>query len=162
MGSSAEEESTPDTTTTEHVVLVTVVSENYADPEFSLEKAASMMYPGGRRMRTVADHAKHQHALQAASKLLNKFVEVGVASGVPSANMKTITLVAPTATAIPKELVNFIDRTHPDVVILGSRGMGALRRSISGMVGLGSVSDYVVHHAGNVGVLIVKMEKERS
>lgn len=33
------------------------------------------------------------------------------------------------------------------MLVVGSRGMGALARSLMGLVGLGSVSDYVVHHA---------------
>ena len=33
-----------------------------------------------------------------------------------------------------------------DMVVVGSRGMGALRRGMSSFFGLGSVSDYCVHN----------------
>lgn len=38
-----------------------------------------------------------------------------------------------------------------DAVVVGSRGLGAFRRRFLGMVGLGSVSDYVAHHAPCTG-----------
>ena len=31
-------------------------------------------------------------------------------------------------------------------MVVGSRGMGSLKRALMSFVGLGSVSDYVVHH----------------
>lgn len=36
-------------------------------------------------------------------------------------------------------------------MVVGSRGLGAFRRRFLGMVGLGSVSDYVAHHAPCTG-----------
>ena len=34
-----------------------------------------------------------------------------------------------------------------DVMVAGSRGMGAISRSLLGLVGMGSVSDYMSHHS---------------
>ena len=42
----------------------------------------------------------------------------------------------------------------PDMIIMGCRGLNALRRTF-----MGSVSDYVIHHA-NVPVTIVPPTKE--
>lgn len=44
--------------------------------------------------------------------------------------------------------VNHYAQTHnADAVIVGSRGLGSTARSLLGLVGLGSVSDYLVRHA---------------
>ena len=44
-------------------------------------------------------------------------------------------------------LVNFCRREQVDHLVVGSRGLGALRRALYAAVGVGSVSDYVLHHA---------------
>lgn len=41
-----------------------------------------------------------------------------------------------------------------DMVAVGSRGMGSVKRSLMSLVGLGSVSDYVLHQL-HVPVLVV-------
>jgi nucleotide-binding universal stress UspA family protein len=44
-------------------------------------------------------------------------------------------------------IVNYCARERVDHLVLGSRGLGALRRALYAAVGLGSVSDYVLHHS---------------
>jgi len=44
-------------------------------------------------------------------------------------------------------LVSYCQREHVDHIVLGSRGLGAFRRALYAAVGLGSVSDYVLHHS---------------
>ncbi|XP_002130913.2 universal stress protein Sll1388 [Ciona intestinalis] len=39
-------------------------------------------------------------------------------------------------------LVKMAEKSHCDFIVIGSRGLGAVRRTI-----LGSISDYVMHHA---------------
>lgn len=51
---------------------------------------------------------------------------------------------------IPKHsILKAVDKYEANLVVMGSRGLGALSRAI-----LGSVSDYVLHHV-NVPVIIV-------
>lgn len=55
----------------------------------------------------------------------------------------------------PKELiVTLTESIHPDVLVMGSRGLGALKRVL-----MGSVSDHCVHHC-NCPVLIVRIPEE--
>jgi hypothetical protein len=49
-----------------------------------------------------------------------------------------------------KEIVKFAEDAHADLIVLGSRGLGRLRRAL-----LGSVSDSVVRHA-HCPVLVVR------
>jgi nucleotide-binding universal stress UspA family protein len=50
------------------------------------------------------------------------------------------------------EIVRFAEDAHADLIVLGSRGLGRLRRAL-----LGSVSDSVVRHA-HCPVLVVRQE----
>ncbi|KAI0228198.1 hypothetical protein LSAT2_021319 [Lamellibrachia satsuma] len=78
--------------------------------------------------------------------LINKFVSLLNENGVPSSDI---------ITRIERGLkpghviVNVIGDVMADLAIMGSRGLGAVRRTI-----LGSVSDYVLHHS-KCPVLIV-------
>jgi hypothetical protein len=51
-------------------------------------------------------------------------------------------------------LVEFAKAKGVDMVAVGSRGMGSVKRSLMSLVGLGSVSDYVLHQL-HVPVLVV-------
>jgi nucleotide-binding universal stress UspA family protein len=46
-------------------------------------------------------------------------------------------------------IMKFVKEENANLIIIGSRGMGIIRRTV-----LGSVSDYVVHHA-NTPVIVV-------
>lgn len=51
-------------------------------------------------------------------------------------------------------MVEFARAKGVDMVAIGSRGMGSMKRSLMSLVGLGSVSDYVLHQL-HVPVLVV-------
>lgn len=48
------------------------------------------------------------------------------------------------------EIVGYAKRTHPDLIVVGTRGLGTAGRFL-----LGSVSDGILHHA-NASVLVVR------
>lgn len=50
------------------------------------------------------------------------------------------------------EIVDAVDKVKADSLILGSRGIGALKRTF-----LGSTGDYCLHHA-NCVVIVVKQQ----
>ena len=50
------------------------------------------------------------------------------------------------ASGVASSLVEYANRIEANVAVLGSRGGGALERSLRSVVGLGSVSDYAVHN----------------
>ncbi|CAH8359863.1 unnamed protein product [Eruca vesicaria subsp. sativa] len=55
----------------------------------------------------------------------------------------------------PKEMIcQAVEQMHVDLLVVGSRGLGKIRRAF-----IGSVSDYCAHHA-NCPILIVKPPKE--
>lgn len=58
------------------------------------------------------------------------------------------------AAGVGDSLVEFAKAKGVDMVAVGSRGMGSVKRSLMSLVGLGSVSDYVLHQL-HVPVLVV-------
>lgn len=56
-------------------------------------------------------------------------------------------------------LVRYSKEKGVDLVVLGSRGLGAFKRSLMSAVGLGSVSDYCTHHL-QCAVAVVKFKDD--
>jgi nucleotide-binding universal stress UspA family protein len=46
-----------------------------------------------------------------------------------------------------RNIVEYADKTSADFLVVGSRGLGSFKRAALGLIGLGSVSDYVVGHS---------------
>ena len=61
------------------------------------------------------------------------------------------------ASGIATTISEYANAREVDLVILGGRGMGSLQRSILSLVGLGSVSDYVVNNC-HCPVLVVRQD----
>jgi nucleotide-binding universal stress UspA family protein len=53
------------------------------------------------------------------------------------------------------EIVGYAKRTHPDLIVVGTRGLGSAGRFL-----LGSVSDGILHHS-NASVLVVRPPTEK-
>ncbi|KAF3785509.1 Universal stress A-like protein [Nymphaea thermarum] len=71
-------------------------------------------------------------------------------------NQKHVRAELRTAEGEPKEVIcEVAEQLHADLVVVGSRGLGTIKRAF-----LGSVSDYVAHHA-KCPVLIVKPPKRK-
>ncbi|XP_031475939.1 uncharacterized protein LOC116247767 [Nymphaea colorata] len=69
-------------------------------------------------------------------------------------NEKHVTAETMTIEGDAKEMIcQVVEQVHADLVIVGSRGLGTIKRTL-----LGSVSDYVAHHA-KCPVMIVKPPK---
>lgn len=69
--------------------------------------------------------------------------------GVKPGNVTIMPLPSNTSTSgdVGRTISDYAAAQKADAVVIGSRGLGAFRRRFLGMVGLGSVSDYVAHHA---------------
>lgn len=50
------------------------------------------------------------------------------------------------ASDVAQSITHYAKDNKVDLVVVGSRGMGAAKRAMSAFFGLGSVSDYVVHN----------------
>lgn len=58
------------------------------------------------------------------------------------------------ASEVAKSIKHYVQANSIDVVIMGSRGIGAIKRAILSFIGLGSVSSWCVHNV-DVPVIIV-------
>ena len=50
------------------------------------------------------------------------------------------------ASGVAESITIWANKEHADLVIVGSRGMGAAKSTLMSLVGLGSVSSYLLHH----------------
>lgn len=101
--------------------------------------------------------ANEEHAREVIEKAATVALERGVAKGRLQLNVLP---AAGGASGVGESIVEYANVKKPDVLVLGSRGMGAAKRSLMSMLGLGSVSDYGVHHC-QVPVLVYHPTQER-
>ena len=62
------------------------------------------------------------------------------------------------ASDVGLSLKHYAEANDVDVVVVGSRGMGAVKRMLYSVVGLGSVSDWVAANVKECPVVVVKQE----
>ncbi|KAL6775798.1 hypothetical protein ACKKBG_A18530 [Auxenochlorella protothecoides x Auxenochlorella symbiontica] len=95
-------------------------------------------------------------ALERAQAFLKKCREEAQKQGVADVKLATLVTCVGGAADTGRHIVDYSRRQDADVVLMGSRGMGSLRRAMLGLLGLGSVSSYVVKHA-NCNVMVHKV-----
>jgi nucleotide-binding universal stress UspA family protein len=59
------------------------------------------------------------------------------------------------ASGVGESIVTWAKHERADLVVLGSRGMGAVKSTLMSVVGLGSVSEYCLHHIVSGAIAIV-------
>lgn len=97
----------------------------------------------------IAQTWEHQKAAneEYAKGLLDKAKAVALEYGVEPDHIRLHSLpAAGGASGVADSLIEYANIKKPDVMVIGSRGMGAFKRSLMSLAGLGSVSDAVVHN----------------
>jgi nucleotide-binding universal stress UspA family protein len=59
------------------------------------------------------------------------------------------------ASGVGESIVSWAKHENADLIVLGSRGMGAVKSTLMSVIGLGSVSEYCLHHMDRGAVAIV-------
>ncbi|EFN53480.1 hypothetical protein CHLNCDRAFT_136764 [Chlorella variabilis] len=93
-----------------------------------------------------------------AERILQEGYDFAHNAGIAPARLHPRTLTASGGSAtrgVGESLAGFVEGEQVDVVVLGSRGMGSIKRSIMGSLGMGSVSDYCVQHL-RCPILVIK------
>lgn len=102
--------------------------------------------------------SQSEHSLRIAQNLCSKVADAVVAKGVDRARIVSQVLVPEGgASGVGTSLCHYASDNQVDVVIVGSRNMGTISRSIMSFIGLGSVSDYCVHNLHSA-VIVMKGE----
>eukprot|EP00899_Mesostigma_viride_P014252 jgi/Mesvir1/22828/Mv20090-RA.1 len=123
---------------TDKLLLVHVEPPSQVDNVYWDNDNVSVIVP--LEVREQIEAQTHQAALGLANKLLAQAESAG------------ITAEADIVRGDPRDkVVDLCERLHASALIIGSRGLGALKRTF-----VGSVSDYCVHHC-HCPVIIVKM-----
>eukprot|EP00882_Tetradesmus_deserticola_P001213 GHRQ01001311.1.p1 GENE.GHRQ01001311.1~~GHRQ01001311.1.p1 ORF type:complete len:392 (+),score=155.98 GHRQ01001311.1:166-1341(+) len=96
-----------------------------------------------------------QHDEAHATEVLRTAVQEALQAGVTRSCLHAHALpAAGGASGVGDSIVEFAKAKGVGMVIMGSRGLGSIQRSLMSLVGLGSVSDYVIHQL-HVPVLVV-------
>jgi hypothetical protein len=85
-----------------------------------------------------------------SSPLQQSYIDVALASScnkIPVESFVKETVSAGSFASMGKAIVEYVDSRRATLLVMRSRGMGAWTSSLAGNIGLGSVSDYVTHHA---------------
>lgn len=107
-----------------------------------------------------ANSSERSHAY--ARELASRAAAAAVASGAVPEGRAVAAALEPEggASDVGAAIARYAADHRADLVVIGSRGMGAVKRRLMGFVGLGSVSDYVLHHApAEAPVIVVKGEE---
>ena len=104
--------------------------------------------------------AEFDRCRQEAFNIARKFYDQAVSVGISPERMSIETAIE--SGSVGETIVDWIKRAEPriDYAVCGSRGSGAMRRFLGGIadslgLGLGSTSDYLVHHL-NIPVIVAK------
>jgi len=60
------------------------------------------------------------------------------------------------ASGVAESIVSWAKAHQVDLLVVGSRGMGATKSTLMSLVGLGSVSNYCLHHLESTAVCVVQ------
>lgn len=105
---------------------------------------------------TSAWDAQRQRDGLVAEDTLKEAIEVVNGMGIKLRAVHTHALPASGgASGIGATIAEYATSRGVDVAVVGSRGLGAFKRSLMSVVGLGSVSDYCTHHL-HCPVLVVR------
>jgi hypothetical protein len=88
----------------------------------------------------------------------NLYIDVALASScnkIPVESFVKETVSAGSFASMGKAIVDYADSRRTTLLVMGSRGMGAWTSSLASIIGLGSVSDYVTHHARTPRLLVL-------
>jgi len=99
-------------------------------------------------METREAEAASAEAARWASRVSEEAAEEAVKRGVTRTKLCSVMLTPSNggASDIGSAIASYATDKKLDVVVVGSRGMGALHSSLMSLVGLGSVSDYLAHN----------------
>ncbi|KXZ53810.1 hypothetical protein GPECTOR_6g728 [Gonium pectorale] len=124
----------------DHLVLAVVAS---PVPFPMLDEPATVAAMQSAQYRETADAAT-----AAARDVAERCAAAAQRHGVGKTKI-TIAALPPgaSATDVGSALCKHAKAEGVDLIVAGSRGMGAITRSLLGLVGMGSVSDYCAHHS---------------
>ena len=89
--------------------------------------------------------------LEKRAEMLKKYrSEICSSSGTKKVHLTTLVSCAGTSGETGKRICEYSAEQKSDLLVMGSRGMGSAKRSIMGLFGLGSVSEFVTRHGQNV------------
>eukprot|EP00472_Partenskyella_glossopodia_P006220 CAMPEP_0197522270 /NCGR_PEP_ID=MMETSP1318-20131121/7450_1 /TAXON_ID=552666 /ORGANISM="Partenskyella glossopodia, Strain RCC365" /LENGTH=199 /DNA_ID=CAMNT_0043074595 /DNA_START=27 /DNA_END=626 /DNA_ORIENTATION=+ len=93
-----------------------------------------------------------KNAIKRGTQFLQRTARQATSLGFKPAKLKL--LLAHPATSVKRAIYEFVEDTKPNLLICGSRGMGAMGRAF-----IGSVSDYLMHNV-SCTIMIVKAPAE--
>lgn len=97
-----------------------------------------------------------------AENLIRHAMQTGVNAGVTREQLKSIVYPSqPSNTGVAKCIEQHVKDTKQDLLVMGTRGLGTIKNTLMGMVGLGSVSEHVLHNL-DIPVNIIHLPRDKA
>ncbi|GAB4820467.1 hypothetical protein N2152v2_007513 [Parachlorella kessleri] len=137
--------------TPEDELHVITVLEPVMRSDFSSSAESGLAYEGSEGCKP------DPIALERSQKLLVDTREDLNKQGLKNVKLTTLVSCVGGANDIGRHISDYAEQNKADMLVMGSRGLGTARRTMLGLFGLGSISDYVVKNAP-CNVLVHKMQ----
>lgn len=130
----------------DQVALFTVL---HPSPESELQAGMGTTSGGVRTAPISVKVEADPKELVATQAFLEECRQLVVAEGVPAVAVTAEPLVALLGNSadVGRELTSHAEACGCESLVMGSRGLGMSRKALMGLLGVGSVSDYVLRHA---------------
>lgn len=114
-----------------------------------------MVTPSGVSVDTFysMDGVPDKEQLEARKTVLQEYEALVKKKGI-GCNTATVVGSMGSSTDHGRHICKYAEDEHADMIILGSRGMSSMKKKALGLIGLGSVSSYVLDHATTPDVLV--------
>ncbi|PSC70296.1 universal stress family [Micractinium conductrix] len=128
------------------VSLFTVL---HPSPESELKSGVGAVGGGARTAPVAVKPEADPKELQDSTVFLEECKQKVVAEGVKADAVGATVLVAAAGSSadVGREITHTAEACGCESLVMGSRGLGLGKKAMLSMLGVGSVSDYVLHHA---------------
>lgn len=114
----------------------------------------AIMTPAGVALEYPGECQPDKEQLDTRNRILKDYESLVRKRGTTGVSASTVVGCMGTSADHGRQICQYAAENGADMIVIGSRGMGSMKKKILGFFGLGSVSSFVVDHATVPNVLV--------